>query len=42
MMDTLKKMIKMDIFGLEFSKMHGLGNDHVAINEFKREIISET
>lgn len=31
----------MNLSGLEFSKMHGLGNDYVVINEFNSEIIPE-
>lgn len=31
----------MDLSGLKFSKMHGLGNDYVVINEFNEEIIPE-
>ncbi len=31
----------MDLSNLEFSKMHGLGNDYVVINEFIKEIIPE-
>lgn len=32
----------MNLAGLKFSKMHGLGNDYVVINEFDSEIIPET
>jgi len=31
----------MNLSGLEFSKMHGLGNDYIVINEFYNEIIPE-
>lgn len=31
----------MNLSGLKFSKMHGLGNDYVVINEFNEEIIPE-
>ena len=31
----------MNLSGLKFSKMHGLGNDYVVINEFDHEIIPE-
>lgn len=32
----------MNLSGLKFSKMHGLGNDYVVINEFDNEIIPES